>query len=89
MQLPAPLPPMSPAENVILEAVVASMEIPARVRQRADIVLRAAAGVPNHRIAQDLSISVSAGIKRTRSFAGFDDDDGGLRQTAGSCFLLT
>jgi hypothetical protein len=33
------------------------MEIPARVRQRADIVLRAAAGVPNHRIAQDLSIS--------------------------------
>jgi hypothetical protein len=79
---------MSPAENVILEAVAASMEIPARVRQRADIVLRAAAGVPNHRIAQDLSISVRR-HRTHRSFAGFDDDDGGLRQTPGPCFLLT
>src|ERR1017187_9974385 len=54
---PAPLLPLSSAEQVILEAVAASAEIPDRVRKRAGIVLRAAKGVPNNRIAQDLSIT--------------------------------
>jgi Homeodomain-like domain len=54
---PAPLLPLSSAEHVILEAVAASVEIPARVRKRAGIVLRAAGGVSNNLIAQDLSIS--------------------------------
>ena len=57
MWRPAPLLPLSSAEQVILEAVAAFAEIPARVRKRAGIVLRAAKGVPNHRIAQDLSIT--------------------------------
>jgi len=57
--LPAPLLPLSSAEQVILEAVAASAsaEIPDRVRTRAGIVLRAAEGVSNNLIAQDLSIS--------------------------------
>ena len=56
--LPAPLLPLSSAEQVILEAVAASdsAEIPDRVRTRAGIVLRAA-GVSNNLIAQDLFIS--------------------------------
>gem|GEM_PF-4415872 len=57
MWLPAPLLPLSSAEQVILEAVAASAEIPDRVRKRAGIVLRAAEGVSNNLIAQDLSIS--------------------------------
>ena len=57
MWQPAPLLPLSSAEHVILEAVAASVEIPARVRKRASIVLRAAEGVSNNLIAQDLSIS--------------------------------
>jgi hypothetical protein len=56
---PAPLLTLLSAEQVILEAVAdsASADIPDRVRKRAGIVLRAAEGIPNHRIAQDLSIS--------------------------------
>jgi hypothetical protein len=55
MWLPAPLLPLSSAEQVILEAVAASAEIPDRVRKRDGIVLRAAQGVSNNLIAQDLS----------------------------------
>jgi hypothetical protein len=54
---PAPILPLSSAEQVILEAVAASAEIPARVRKRTGIILRAAEGVPHHRIAHDLSFS--------------------------------
>lgn len=59
MWQPAPLLPLSSAEQVILDALAASAsaEIPDRVRKRAGIVLRAAEGVSNHRIAQDLSIT--------------------------------
>ena len=57
MWQPAPLLPLSSAERVILEAVAASADIPTRVRTRAGIVLRAAEGVPNNRIAQNLSIT--------------------------------
>jgi hypothetical protein len=53
---PAPRPPLSSSEQAILEAVVASTEIPARVRKRAGIILRAAEGVPNSRIAEELKI---------------------------------
>jgi len=55
--LPAPHLPLSSSEHVILEAVAASDEIPAPVRQRAGIILSAAEGVPNNRIADDLSIT--------------------------------
>src|ERR1700686_5075838 len=55
--LPAPHLPLSSSEHVILEAVAASNEIPAPVRQRAGIILSAAEGVPNNRIADDLSIT--------------------------------
>src|SRR5664280_2143479 len=53
---PAPLLPLSSAEQVILEAVAASdsAEIPARVRKRAGIILRAAKGVPNNPLAQGI-----------------------------------
>ena len=57
MSNPAPVLPLSSPEQVILKAVAASAEIPARIRQRAGIILRAAKGVPNNRIAQDLSIT--------------------------------
>jgi Flp pilus assembly CpaE family ATPase len=46
---------LSSSEQVILEAVAASAEIPTRVRKRAGIILSAAAGVPNSRIAHDLA----------------------------------
>src|ERR1700686_2539657 len=55
--LPAPPLPLSSSEHFILEAVAASDEIPAPVRQRAGIILSAAEGVPNNRIADDLSIT--------------------------------
>ena len=68
MWQPAPLLPLSSAEQVILEAVAASAsaEIPDRVRTRAGIVLRAADGVSNNLIAQDLSIT-RANVLRWKS----------------------
>ena len=51
-----PLPLSSP-EQTILEAVAAFTEIPARIRIRAGIILSAAEGVPNNRIAQERSIT--------------------------------
>jgi hypothetical protein len=52
---PAVRLPLSPSEQAILEAVAASTEIPTRIRKRAGIILSAAEGVPNNRIAHDLS----------------------------------
>jgi hypothetical protein len=54
---PAPSLHLSSPEQAILEAVAASADIPARVRKRAQIILRAAGGVPNSRIAQSLSVT--------------------------------
>src|SRR5205085_4133819 len=68
MWSPAPLLPLSSAEAVILEAVAASAEISARVRKRADIILRAAQGVANHRIAQQLSLSREQVVRLRKRF---------------------
>jgi hypothetical protein len=54
---PAPRLPLSSSEQVILEAVAASAEIPTRIRKRAGIILSAAEGVPNTGIAHDLSVT--------------------------------
>ena len=51
----APCLPLSPSEQAILEALAASTEIPTRIRKRTGIILSAAEGVPNNRIAHDLS----------------------------------
>ena len=53
----APRLPLSSSEQAILEAVAASSEITARVRKRAGIILSAAEGVPNTRIADEQSIT--------------------------------
>lgn len=53
----APRLPLSSTEQAILEAVAASAEIPARIRKRARIILSAAEGVPNIRVAHTLSMT--------------------------------
>jgi len=55
-QSASPLP-LSPSEQTLLEAVAASPEIPRSVRLRAQIILSAAEGVSNNRIAKDLSLT--------------------------------
>jgi Helix-turn-helix domain len=57
--MPRSAPPLvvSPAEQIILEAVVASEEIPESVRKRARVVLLAADGAANCTIAREVSLA--------------------------------
>jgi transposase len=49
--------PVSPGQRQTLEAWIAARKTPQRLVLRAQIVLKAAAGVPNHRIARELNTS--------------------------------
>lgn len=51
------------SEQAILEAAAASDDIPDCVRKRVRIILRAAEGAPNNRIAQDLSITRASVVR--------------------------
>jgi transposase len=54
---PAPPLPLTPDQRVILERWARGRRTPHRVTLRARIVLAAAAGLPNHRIAEELDVS--------------------------------
>ncbi len=71
----APALLLSESQRHILEAVAASPEIPDRVRKRARIVLKAADGLSNNRIAHELKIGRAAVIQWRERFAA-----GGIRQ---------
>lgn len=54
---PVPPLPLTPDQRAILERWARGRRTPHRVTLRARIVLAAAAGLPNHRIAEDLDVS--------------------------------
>ena len=83
--MPKAAPPLalSPSERIILEAVVASDQIPGNVKKRARVVLMAADGADNCTIAREVSLARSRVLFWRRRFPelgirGLWDRDGVL-----------